>query len=84
MSGSTHAWTMYGTTVANAGGVFGKYPLAMGIFVTVSTLGSVITPSIIGGVAAYMGIRAGMAVLLIPAVIALALAVWNWRIYTKG
>ena len=69
---------MYGTTVANAGGIFGAYPLAMGIFVMVSTMGSVITPSIIGGVAAYTGIRAGMAVLLVPAAIALALAGWNW------
>ena len=74
---------MYGTTVANAGSVFGEYPLAMGIFVTVTTVGSVITPSIIGGVAAYTGIRAGMAVLLVPAVIALVLAVWNCRMYAK-
>lgn len=75
---------MYGTTVANAGGIFGSYPLAMGIFVTVSTLGSVITPSIIGGVAAYAGIRAGMAVLLVPAAVALALAAWNWRLWMKN
>ena len=74
---------MYGTTVANAGSVFGEYPLAMGIFVTVTTVGSVITPSIIGGVAAYTGIRAGMAVLLVPAVIALALAVWNCHVCAK-
>ncbi|MBD5148539.1 MAG: hypothetical protein HDT19_07155 [Oscillibacter sp.] len=74
---------MYGTTVANAGSVFGEYPLAMGIFVTVTALGSVITPSIIGGVAAYTGIRAGMTVLLVPAVIALVLAVWNCRMYAK-
>ena len=74
---------MYGTTVANAGSVFGEYPLAMGIFVTVTTVGSVITPSIIGGVAAYTGIRAGMAVLLVPAIIALVLAVWNCHVCAK-
>ena len=74
---------MYGTTVANAGNVFGDYPLAMGIFVTVTTVGSVITPSIIGGVAAYIGIRAGMAVLLVPAIIALVLAVWNCHVCAK-
>lgn len=70
---------MYGTTVANAGSVFGEYPLAMGIFVTVSTLGSVVTPSIIGGIAAYIGIRAGMTVLLVPSAITLVLAVCNCR-----
>lgn len=75
---------MYGTTVANAGSVFGEYPLAMGIFVTVSTLGSVITPSIIGGIAAYTGIRAGMTVLLVPSVITLVLAVFNCRICAEN
>lgn len=68
---------MYGTTVANAGGIFGQYPLAMSVFVLLSNLGSVITPSIVGSVSSFAGIRCGMAVLLIPAVIALALAVWN-------
>ncbi len=71
---------MYGTTVANAGGIFGEYPLAMSVFAIISGLGSVITPSIIGAIAANAGIRAGMAVLLIPAAVGLALAVWNWRL----
>ena len=38
---------MYGTTVSNAGDVFGRYPLAMGVFVTLSGFGSIITPSIV-------------------------------------
>ena len=75
---------MYGTTVANAGGVFGEYPLAMGIFVTVTGLGSVVTPSIIGSIAARTGIHAGMTVLLAPAAAALALAVWNRRMCAKA
>lgn len=75
---------MYGTTVANAGNVFSEYPLAMGVFVTISSLGSVITPSLIGGIASHAGIRMGMAVLLVPAVAAFALAVWNWRRICKA
>ena len=75
---------MYGTTVANAGDVFSRYPLAMGVFVTVTSLGSVVTPSVIGGIAASAGIRMGMAVLLIPAMAALALALWNCRLYRNG
>ncbi len=75
---------MYGTTVANAGSVFGEYPLAMGVFVTISSLGSVITPSLIGDIASHAGIRMGMAVLLVPAAAAFALAVWNWRRICKA
>lgn len=74
---------MYGTTVANAGSVFGEYPLAMGVFVTISSLGSVITPSLIGGIASHAGIRMGMAVLLVPAVVAFVLALWNWRVSSQ-
>lgn len=68
---------MYGTTVANAGDVFGRYPLAMGIFVTLSGVGSIITPSVIGIVAENAGIRTGMRILLVPAVLLLIAAVLN-------
>ena len=40
--------------------------------VTISSLGSVITPSLIGGIASHAGIQMGMAVLLVPAAFALA------------
>lgn len=75
---------MYGTTVANAGDVFSRYPLAMGVFVTITSLGSVVTPSLIGCIAAHTGIRVGMALLLIPAATALGLAVWNCRLCKKA
>lgn len=68
---------MYGTTVSNAGDVFGRYPLAMGIFVTLSGFGSIITPSVIGTIAEYTGIRVSMRVLLVPAVVLLIMAVFN-------
>ena len=68
---------MYGTTVANAGDVFGRYPLAMSIFVTLSAPGSVVTPSIVGAIAEITGIRFGMAVLLIPAAVLVVLALLN-------
>lgn len=74
---------MYGTTIANAGDVFDRYPLAMGVFVTVSSLGSVVTPPVIGCIAARAGIRTGMAVLLVPALAALALAMWNLHMSSK-
>ncbi|MBQ3392598.1 MAG: MFS transporter [Lachnospiraceae bacterium] len=68
---------MYGTTVSNAGDVFGRYPLAMGVFVTLSGFGSIITPSVIGTIAETSGIRNSMRVLLAPAVVLLILAVLN-------
>ena len=68
---------MYGTTVANAGDVFSRYPLAMGIFVTISGIGSIITPSVIGTVAETAGIRAGMRILLLPAAVLLVMALLN-------
>lgn len=68
---------MYGTTVANAGDVFGRYPLAMGIFVTLSGIGSILTPSVIGTVAETAGIRTGMRILLAPAAVLLVVAILN-------
>ena len=68
---------MYGTTVSNAGDVFGRYPLAMSIFITLTNPGSIITPSIVGAVAESTGIRLGMGVLLVPAVVLFVLALLN-------
>jgi fucose permease len=68
---------MYGTTVANAGDVFGRYPLAMSTFVFLSGFGSIITPSVIGTISEMASIRLGMCVLLIPAGILFGLSVLN-------
>lgn len=68
---------MYGTTVSNAGDVFGRYPLAMGVFVTLSGLGSIITPSVIGTLAETAGIRMSMRALLVPAAALLVMAFFN-------
>ena len=68
---------MYGTSVANTGDVFGRYPLAMGIFVTLSGIGSIVTPSVIGTVAESTGIRTGMRILLAPAAVLLVVAILN-------
>jgi len=68
---------MYGTTVANAGEVFGEYPLAMGVFVTVTGIGSVVTPTLIGAIAERVGMRIGMGILLVPALLVLVIALRN-------
>ena len=68
---------MYGTTVSNAGDVFGRYPLAMSLFIPLVSIGSIITPSIIGSIAQVTTMRLGMSVLLVPAVILFVLALFN-------
>lgn len=73
---------MYGTPVADVGSIFREYPLVMSVFVTVTSLDSVITPSLVGSIATYADIRMGMAVLLIPAMAVFALALWNWWVFS--
>lgn len=68
---------MYGTTVSNATEVFKTYPLAMGFFVTLTGIGSVIAPSVIGAVAGQFGMRVGLGVLLVPAVLLILFAFVN-------
>lgn len=68
---------MYGTTVSNATSVFKTYPLAMGFFVSLTGIGSVIAPSVIGAVAGQWGMRMGLGVLLIPAALLILFACIN-------
>lgn len=68
---------MYGTTVANAGTVFAEYPMAMSVFVLITAMGSVFTPTIIGNISNASNIRTGMAVLIIPAIVLNVLAFIN-------
>lgn len=39
---------MYGTTVANAGDLFSRYPASMGIYVTLNGFGAAMAPAAIG------------------------------------
>ncbi len=70
---------MYGTTVSNATGVFKAYPLAMGFFVSLTGIGSVIAPSVIGAVAGQLGMRVGLGVLLLPAALLILFTLMNFR-----
>lgn len=68
---------MYGTTVSNAGDVFGRYPMAMSLFIPLTSIGSIVTPSIIGSIAQATSMRLGMSVLLVPAAVLFVLALIN-------
>ena len=70
---------MYGTTVSNATDVFKQYPLAMGVFATITNIGSVVAPSAIGAIAGQSGMRTGLSVLLLPAALLIAFALYNFK-----
>ena len=74
---------MYGTTVANAGDLFSRYPASMGIYVTLNGFGAAMAPAAIGIAANRTGIRWGFATLLIAGVLLVVSAVLNAR-YFKG
>lgn len=73
---------MYGTSVANAGDTFSRYPVCMGLFVTLIALGATFAPTAVGALAgAADDMRLGMSVLLAAAVPLLAAAVLNARYF---
>ena len=68
---------MFGTSVSNAGDIFSKYPVCMGFFVFLTSMGAIVAPAIIGSVANTQGMQIGMSTLLIFAVCMVAAAVFN-------
>ncbi|MGN1031414.1 MAG: MFS transporter [Butyricicoccaceae bacterium] len=68
---------MYGTIVANGGDLFDRYPMCMGVFVTIPGIGATIAPSAIGAVSDHVGIRGGMSVLFIAAAVLLVTGAVN-------
>ena len=68
---------MFGTSVSNAGDIFSKYPVCMGFFVFLTSMGAIVAPAIIGSVANTQGMQIGMSTLLIFAACMVAAAVFN-------
>ncbi len=68
---------MYGTTVSNAGDVFSRYPTSMGYWVLISSLGAVISPTLVGITANVFNMRAGFALLAAAAVLLLLMGLYN-------
>ena len=56
---------MFGTSVSNAGDIFSKYPVCMGFFVFLTSMGAIVAPAIIGSVANTQGMQIGMSTLLV-------------------
>lgn len=68
---------MYATTLANAGSILSDFPLSMGFFTTISGLGSIVMPSIVGGVAGVMGIRKALSIIIAVIVLQVVFAFIN-------
>jgi fucose permease len=68
---------MFGTSVSNAGDIFSKYPVCMGFFVFLTSMGAIVAPAIIGSVANTHGMHIGMSTLLIFAACMVAAAIIN-------
>ena len=68
---------MFGTSVSNAGDIFSKYPVCMGFFVFMTSMGAIVAPAIIGSVANTQGMHIGMSTLLIFAACMVAASIIN-------
>lgn len=68
---------MFGTSVSNAGDIFSRYPVCMGFFVFLASMGAIAAPAIIGVVANKAGMHTGMSTLLVFAACMVAAAVVN-------
>ena len=68
---------MFGTSVSNAGDIFSRYPVCMGFFVFLASMGAIVAPAIIGVVATKAGMHTGMSTLLVFAACMVAAAVVN-------
>lgn len=68
---------MFGTSVSNAGEVFSRYPVCMGFFVFLTSMGAIVAPAIIGIAANRAGMHTGMSTLLVFAACMVAAAVSN-------
>lgn len=68
---------MFGTSVSNAGDIFSRYPVCMGFFVFMTSMGAIVAPAIIGVVANTAGMHTGMSTLLAFSALMVAAAALN-------
>lgn len=72
---------MYPTLIASIGTIVKEYPMALSVLLTVSGLGGIIMPLVIGAVADSIGIIGGMSVVIISVVSTFVFIIYNRYIY---
>lgn len=70
---------IYGAALACAGSIIDKYPLSMGMLITLPGIGAVVFPGLVGIVANSLGIRSGLKVLYIIIAVFLVNAILNLK-----
>ncbi len=70
---------IYGAALAGAGSLIDKYPLSMGMLITLPGVGAVVFPGLVGIVSNNLGVRSGLKVLYIIIVIFLVNAIFNLK-----
>jgi len=72
---------LYPTMIASIGKIIKEYPIALSFLLTMTGLGAILMPAIIGAVAEAIGIIGGMSVVIVAVVITLGLIIYNAIIY---
>lgn len=72
---------LYPTMIASIGKIIKEYPIALSFLLTMTGIGAILMPAIIGAVAEAIGIIGGMSVVIVAVVITLGLIIYNAIIY---
>lgn len=70
---------IYGAALACAGSIIDKYPMSMGMFITLPGIGAVVFPGLVGIVSNSLGVRSGIKVLYIIIAILFVNAIFNLK-----
>ncbi len=70
---------IYGAALANGSELIEKYPMCMGMFITIAGVGATVLPAVVGVVANRAGVRSGMKVIYIVIIIMVVNAVLNLK-----
>ena len=70
---------IYGATLAGSSELIEKYPLCMGMFITIPGIGAVLFPGFVGIVSNSIGVRNGLKVLYIVIALMLINAIFNLK-----
>jgi fucose permease len=68
---------LYPTVVADVGHILTRYPLALGFYITIAGVGSMVIPALIGFAAERNGIHDGMRLMAVSVGMLVATAAWN-------
>ncbi|MDR1571895.1 MAG: MFS transporter [Clostridiales Family XIII bacterium] len=75
---------IYSTVIANAGHIFSRYRLAFGFYITISGIGAIIMPSVVGVIAEGHGIQSGIKAISVCVATLVLFSIWNVFLKREG